>query len=133
MDNGLIVGLGGVIIAVLSYFAGVARTEQRHKSDDRNSRITGVVDKYVALAQAGRTNGFHGLLNAGVGNLKNDEEIRDALDGIRNHGQNWDPRAKLQGIDTYKFFQIVIERNLGGALLNGLTVDKLIDEMKGGA
>lgn len=110
--DGLIIGFGGLVLSVLTYFAGVIRTERRYARTDRAVRITRVLDAYLDAAHSGRVNGFPGLLRAGVATLKNDAEIRELLDHIYQHDQRWDPRPTLQDIDTHKFFTTAVERHI---------------------
>ncbi|MDX6770018.1 MAG: hypothetical protein SF051_10840 [Elusimicrobiota bacterium] len=127
LDN-LLIGLGGLILSVLTYFAGVWRTERQNEASDSEARITRVLNNYVQASQAGKRNGYHGLSHAGVGTLRNDAEIRELLDRIRKHGQPWDPRAQLEGIDTFEFFQTAIARNIN--FMHGGAIDALIAEFK---
>lgn len=108
--NELLISLGGLLLSVLTYFAGVLRTERRHARDDREARITRVLDAYIADARVGRANGFHGLVGAGVGTLMSDAEIRELMDRIVQYGQGWDPRPILQGVDMYEFFKTAANR-----------------------
>ncbi len=90
--DGLIIGFGGLVLLILTYFAGVLRTERRYARSDSEGRITKVLDVYLAAARVGRINGFPGLLQAGVTTLKNDAEIRELLNRIAQHEQRWDLR-----------------------------------------
>jgi hypothetical protein len=107
----LLIGLGGLVLSVLTYFAGVLRAERRHARHDSEVRITKVLDAYVAAARDGRANGFHGLVLAGVAMLKSDAEIRELMERIVQHGRGWDPRPTLEGVDTHKFFRTAVERD----------------------
>jgi hypothetical protein len=106
----LLVGLAGLFLSVLTYFAGVLRTERRHARSDSVARITKVLDAYIASAREGRANGFHGLVIAGVATLRSDREIRELIDCIVQHDPRWDPRPTLKDVDTHKFFRAAIER-----------------------
>lgn len=108
--NELLIGLGGLLLSTLTYFAGVLRTERRHARNDSEARITRVLDAYMTAAHEGRVNGFPGLVPAGVGTLTSDAEIRELMDRIIRYGQGWDPRPILQGVDMHEFFKIAVER-----------------------
>lgn len=110
-DN-LLIGIGGLVVSVLAYFAGVLRTERQHARNDSEGRITLVLEAYMAASRAGKTNGFPGLIQAGVGTLKSDGEIRELIDRIVKHGQGWDPRPKLVGVDTRIFFEKALARKV---------------------
>jgi hypothetical protein len=108
--DALLIGLGGLLLSVLTYFAGVIRAERRHARNESEVRITKVLDAYIAAAQAGRANGFDGLVRAGVATLRSDVEIRELMERIVRHGQGWDPWLILQGVDTHTFFRTAVER-----------------------
>jgi hypothetical protein len=127
--NELLIGLGGLLLSVSTYFAGVLRAERRHARNDSEARITRVLDAYMAAARAGRANGFHGLVPAGVGTLTSDAEIRKLMDRIVQHGQGWDPRPILQGVDMHEFFKTAVERQYN-FLVSG-SAEALAAELKG--
>ena len=108
MTSALLIGLGGLILSALTYFAGVQRTERRHEKGEKESRINHVVDFYVKASQAHMDSGLSGLMKAGIGTLKNDQEIREACQRIINHGEH-SPLAAIQKfsseIDLFIFFQ----------------------------
>ena len=49
MKTQIIIEIGGLILSVLTYFAGVLRTEKRNKEQARKNRIESVVLKYMGL------------------------------------------------------------------------------------
>jgi hypothetical protein len=75
--------VGGLMLAVLTYFAGVRRGK-RYRDEDRaaaaeheaDHRIDRVVQRYALLARTSQTAALHGLLVAGVKNLRSAEEVR---------------------------------------------------------
>ena len=75
--------VGGLILAVLTYFAGVRRGK-RYRDEDRaaaseheaDHRIDRVVQRYALLVRTSQTGALHGLLVAGVKNLRSAEEVR---------------------------------------------------------
>ena len=108
--NELLIRLGLLLLSVLTYFAGVLRTERRHARNDREARITRVLDAYMAAAREGRAHGFHGLVLAGVGTLASDAEIRELMDRIVQYGEVLDLPPILKGVDMHKFFKTAVER-----------------------
>jgi hypothetical protein len=126
--NELLIGLGGLLLSVLTYFAGVRRTECRHARNDREARITRVLDTYMAAARAGGARGFHGLVPAGVGTLTSDAEIRELMERIDQHGEVLDPPPTLQDIDMHEFFKTAIERKCN-FLISG-SAEALAAELK---
>ena len=107
MENELIIGIGGLILAVLTYFAGVYRTEKRYKLQEKNNRIANAVNRYMEFRKTNKTAGLDGLQKAGVANLMNDTEIREAVNLIINYGEN-DPLQRsalpMDEIDLKVFF-----------------------------
>lgn len=127
--NELLIGLGGLLLLVLTYFAGVLRTERRYAHNDSETRIIRVLDEYLAAARAGRANGFHGLVLAGVGTLVSEAEIRELMDRIVQHQRGWDPRPILEGVDMHKFFKTAIERQYNFHITG--SAEALAAELKG--
>lgn len=95
------------MLSVLTYFAGVYRTEARHRRDDKNHRINRVLDVYFGLQAQGKTAGLDGLLKAGVATLQTDAEIRELGELIRAHG-SLNPltveSGRLNAVNLKKFF-----------------------------
>ena len=77
------IAVGGLILAVLAYFAGVRRGK-KYRAEDRaaaaeheaDHRIDRVVQRYVLLVRTSRTGALHGLLVAGVKTLRSSSEVR---------------------------------------------------------
>lgn len=76
------VAVGGLILAVLAYVAGV-RHGKRYREEDRaaaaeheaDHRIDRVVQRYARLVRTSQTGALHGLLVAGVKNLRSSGEV----------------------------------------------------------
>jgi len=75
--------VGGLILLVLTYFVGVRRGKRYREEDrvaaaahDADHRIDRVVQRYVLLVRTNQTGALHGLLVAGVKNLRSSDEIR---------------------------------------------------------
>lgn len=150
--NPIILGIGGIVIAVLTYFATnwwnnkrhqetMQNAEKRHKEamrkaerqyDEENSekRISKVVTKYLEFRETRKTAGFDGMQKAGAGNLYNDAEIRKAVQMIMNTGRK-DPlqtETKLHDVDLKYFFQKAAESG-SNFFRTGSVVD-LIEKIK---
>lgn len=52
MTTEILIGIGGLLLSVLTYFAGVHRTEKRLSKDERNTRIQKVLDKYMNFKES---------------------------------------------------------------------------------
>ncbi len=87
MTSEILIGAGGLIFSVLTYFVGVYRTEKRLSKDERNARIQRVFEKYFEFRRTNYTGGFDGLQKAGTATLKSDDEIRELIALIINHGE----------------------------------------------
>ena len=75
--------VGGLALAVLAYFAGIRRGKRYREEDrtaaaehDADHRIDRVVQRYALLVRTSQTGALHGLLVAGVKNLRSAEEVR---------------------------------------------------------
>jgi hypothetical protein len=74
--NELLIGVGGLVLSVLTYFGGVWRTERRHRADDRAARIRRVFDKYMEFRRSNYTGGYDGLVKAGLATLVSTRRLR---------------------------------------------------------
>jgi hypothetical protein len=103
--------IGGLLLSVLTYFAGVRRGK-RHREEDRaaaaehdaDHRIDRVVQRYTLLVRTNQTRALHGLLVAGVTNLRTSDEIRLARE--RAAAQTGDDPLRqypLAGVDLKAF------------------------------
>jgi hypothetical protein len=75
--------IGGLLLSVLTYFAGVRRGKRYREEDlaaaaehDADHRIDRIVQRYALLVRTNKTGALHGLLVAGVKNLRSSDEIR---------------------------------------------------------
>jgi len=74
--------VGGLLLSMLAYFAGVRRGK-RYRDEDRaaaaeheaDHRIDRVVQRYALLVRTSQIGGLHGLLVAGVKNLRSSGEV----------------------------------------------------------
>lgn len=88
MTTEILIGLGGLLLLVLTYFAGVHRTEKRLSKDEKNARIRNVLDKYMGFRRSNDTSCLDGLQKAGIATLYTDDEIIELIDLIVKHGEN---------------------------------------------
>ena len=96
---------------MLTYFAGVRRGK-RYRAEDRaaaadhdaDHRIDRVVQRYTLRVRINQTGALHGLLVAGVKNLRSSDEIRLARERATAQTGN-DPlrQYSLDGVDLKEF------------------------------
>lgn len=87
MTRETIFGIAALVLPVLTYFAGVLRTEQRHKKTDKKVRQSAVLSKYLDLRKTNSTSGLDGLQKSGISTLHSDLEIREVIELIVAHGE----------------------------------------------
>lgn len=125
MKNELLIGIGGLVLAVLTYFAGVWRTKARHKKEDKGERINRVLDDYRKLVTNAKSSGLHGLVLSGVATLKTDSEIRELGKLISAHGLP-DPLVAEQGIlnevNLKKLFDYAASRKINFLNVNVIDI-----------
>ena len=103
--------LGGLLLSVLTYFAGLRRGK-RYRAEDRaaaaehdaDHRIDRVVQRYTLRVRINQTGALHGLLVAGVKNLRSSDEIRLARERATAQTGN-DPlrQYSLDGVNLKAF------------------------------
>ena len=114
MRSELIIGIGGLVLSIMTYFAGVYRTERRLNDEDRMKRIEGVFDRYMEFRDRNITGGLDGLVRAGVATLKDNSEILELENMIISHGEK-PPLGKnneLSGKDLKVFFDYAIKNGV---------------------
>jgi len=115
MKSEIIIGIGGLLLSALTYFAGVYRTELRYKKKAKEKRIENVVNRYMEFRKANETAGLDGLQRAGVGTLKDDAEIREVVNIIMKYGETdplQRPAVQIDGIDLKVFFDEATKKKL---------------------
>ena len=103
--------IGGILLSLLTYFAGVRRGK-RYREEDRTAaaehgadhRVDRVVQHYALLVRTNQTGALHGLLVAGIKNLRSSEEIRLARERAAAQ-TGYDPlhQYSLAGVDLKAF------------------------------
>jgi hypothetical protein len=75
--------LGGIVVPIITFYLGRRSGRREREEDrfaeearDRDRRGDQVVQAYVGLVNSNYTGGLHGLLLAGVKNLRSSDEIR---------------------------------------------------------
>ncbi len=116
MTNELLIGLGGLILSGLTYFAGVWRTERRTAKEDRNARIQRVFDRYMEFRRTNHTGGTDGLQKAGVATLCSNDEILELVELIVHHGEKHplgaDHEMAFSGVNLLSLFSYAAENRV---------------------
>lgn len=116
MSNELLIGVCGLLLSVLTYFAGIWRTERRHSKEDREARIHGVFDGYMNFRRSNVTGGTDGLQKAGIATLHSNDEILELVNRIVQHGEmhplGADHDTAFAGVDLLCFFRCAAEKRV---------------------
>ena len=115
MDVTLLITLVSLLFAVLTYFLGIhrgrryrAEDRQAREAQERQTRIIRVVEGYINLALSSQDSGPHALIRVGVRDLRDNGEIREALDTISDHTGKQpfpqDDASQLVDADLKAFF-----------------------------
>jgi hypothetical protein len=108
--------VAGLLLSVLTYFAGVRRGKRYREEDraaasshDADHRIDRIVQRYALLVRTNQTSALHGLLMAGVKNLRSSEEIRLARErATAQTGHDPFRQYSLTGVDLKEFVDTCI-------------------------
>jgi hypothetical protein len=110
--------VGALVIAVLTYFAGAIRGKRYRQEDlaaatareaaeasrEADRRIDSVVQRYADLVRVNTTGALHGLLVAGIKNLRSSEEIRLARErATAQTGHDPLRQYRLDGVNLKEF------------------------------
>jgi hypothetical protein len=87
MSNEVLIGIGGLILSVLTFFAGMWLTERRHGTQDREARIRRVFDTYMGFRRRLQTGSCDGLQKAGIATLRSNDEIEELMRLLVAHGE----------------------------------------------
>jgi hypothetical protein len=114
MINEIFIGIAGLILLVLTYFAGVWRTERRYRKLDKKDRLDAVLNKYMDFRHTNYTSGLDGLQKAGIAILHTDSEIRELVDRIIAHGEKNPLGSKglLDSVDLKIFFDYAAKKGI---------------------
>lgn len=131
VSNEVLIGTGGLILSVLTYFAGVWRTENRHTTQDREARIRRVFERYMEFRRTNYTGGYDGLQKSGISTLASNEEIMELMNLIVAHGEahplGSDHKVVFNNVNLLQFFRFAAEKRV-----NFITtpVERVINESK---
>lgn len=126
----IIISIIGLILSVVMYFAGGWRTKRRIERNEREERITRVLDTYLTNARAHKIAEFDGLIEAGVGTLRDVGEIRDLFIRIEQNGLRYPLpliKPQLQGIDLHLYFYTALKKRIKAADANS---DQFIEKVR---
>lgn len=115
MNTEILIGLGGLILSVLTYFAGVHRTERRLLKKERDNRIRTVFNRYMEFRESNYTGGLDGLKKAGIATLTTNEEIYELFELITKHGERHplsNDKEVIEKVGLKKFFDYAIEHGV---------------------
>jgi len=127
-----IIGLGGLVLAVLTYFAGVERGKRYRTQDqqirqlerqedhavrlesERENRITKALESYRALVHSTQSSNLNGMLRAGVLSLESSDEVAHACQRIKSEGLTLGIpdtyMTELRDCDLLLFFKLLSQR-----------------------
>ena len=116
MTNEILIGVCGLVLSVLTYFAGVWRTERRHDKEDREARVRNVFDKYMECRRSNFTGGYDGLQKAGIATLASNQEVEELIRLVLAHGEEHplgsNNETVFYGVDLLKFFRFAAEQRV---------------------
>ena len=116
MSDEFLIALGGLILSVLTYFAGVWRTERRHKTQDSEARIHRVFQEYMKFRRSNYTGGYDGAQKAGAAMLQTNDELLSFAALVVGHGEmhpfGTDHATVFEGVDLLKFFRYAAEKRV---------------------
>jgi len=116
MSNEILIGIGGLILSVLTYFAGVSRTKKQLSVQDREERVCRVLDKYMEFRRTSNTSGLDGLQKAGIATLESNAEVTELLNRIVAHGEHHplgsDHATVFLGVDLPRFFRYAAQNRV---------------------
>jgi hypothetical protein len=76
----VVLTVGGYVLSVITYLAGLRHGRQQRAEDRRESRIQNVVDNY--MANRSNIGQIRGLLKAGAPGLKSNSEVQEVCERI---------------------------------------------------
>ncbi|MBS7807351.1 hypothetical protein [Variovorax sp. PCZ-1] len=109
MSDEILIALAGLLLSVLTYFAGIWRAERHHRTQDSEARITRVFQKYMEFRRSNYTGGYDGAQKAGIATLESNEEIHTFATLVVGHGElhplGSDHATVFASVDLLKFFR----------------------------
>ena len=119
MDAGIIVGIAGIVVgaavSIATYYLGRRRGQRIREEDKSDQRIERFVGDYIERYRRIGNDGVAGLVPTGVCNLRDDSEIRAALDTcrkrLRKHPLGQD-EEKLASVDLKRFFEFAVDKKV---------------------
>jgi hypothetical protein len=126
----ILIGIGGIVLSVLTYFAGVIRTDRRHKAQAKDNRIDAFERAFFDSYGGGGYILRH-LIPTGINNLVDDDEIKIALDRLQNrigHHPLRDWNQRIEEIGYKSFFQHTAG---SGMRLGSASIEILIAQQSG--
>jgi len=92
----IVIGIGGIIVAVLIYFAGVQRGKAQRSLDACEARINRVVDNFASLDPVHRGLDLAEFIRAGAADLRDNPEVVEAARRIVNRGAHHPIPARIR-------------------------------------
>lgn len=131
MDASVIVGILAIIVSLGTYALGRKHGRREREADRREDRINKFVDDYVDRARRHINTGITALIPSGVFRLKDDGEIRDALETCGRHlGKHplGSEKETLTDQDLKKLFDFVADRRINFATTSVQQVLEMVSQ-----
>jgi hypothetical protein len=116
MSSEILIGIGGLILSVLTYFAGVSRGTRQLMAQERDERIRRVLDTFMEFRRMSKTDGLDGLQKAGIATLLSNSEVNELLERIMAHGENHpfgnNHEITFSGVNLPRFFQYAAKKRI---------------------
>jgi hypothetical protein len=129
MNNEILIGIGGLLLSALTYFAGVIRTKRQLSDRGREERINRVLDAYMSLRRMSRTSGLDGLQQAGAATLQSHAEVVEVGNRIVSHGEahplGREHATVFAGVNLLRFFQYAAQNRIN---LFSVPVERVIND-----
>ena len=84
MNMEILIAIAGILLSVLTYFAGVQRTERKYREDDASTRQNRVVDYILNIPRGQGNISLIELVNGGALELKDENEFIAVLEKLEN-------------------------------------------------
>jgi hypothetical protein len=95
---------------VLTYSAGVWRTEKRRMTQDREARVRHVFERYMECRRTNYTGGYDGLQKSGISTLASNEQITELTNLIVAGGS--DHELVFKNVDLLQFFKFAAKKRV---------------------